>query len=61
MEAAQFVRDIKTEVSQQMAAAEEHHTQRPVTHEPRRLATYAVEIELIEKAETHTRLLQPND
>ena len=44
-----------------MAAAEEHQAQRPVAHEPRRLPTYAVEIELIEKAETHTRLLQPND
>ena len=32
-----------------MAAAEEHQAQRPVVHEPRRLPTYAVEIELIEK------------
>ena len=32
-----------------MAAAEKHQAQRPVAHEPRRLPTYAVEIELIEK------------
>ena len=32
-----------------MAAAEEHQAQRPVAHEPRRLPTYTVEIELIEK------------
>ena len=32
-----------------MAAVEEHQAQRPVAHEPRRLSTYAVEIELIEK------------
>ena len=32
-----------------MAATEEHQAQRPVVHEPRRLPTYAVEIELIEK------------
>ena len=32
-----------------MAAAEEHQAQRPVVPEPRRLPTYAVEIELIEK------------
>ena len=32
-----------------MAAAEEHQAQRPVAHEPLRLPTYAVEIELIEK------------
>ena len=49
MEAAQFVRDIKTEVRLQTAAAEEHQAQRPVAHEARTLSTYAVEIELIEK------------
>ena len=49
MEAAQFVRDIKTEVRQQMAGVEEPQAQRPVAHEPRRLPTYSVEIELIEK------------
>ena len=49
MEAAQFVRDIKTEVRQQPAAAKEHQAQRPVAHEPCRLPTHAVEIELIEK------------
>ena len=32
-----------------MAVAEEHQAQRPVAHEPRRLPTYTVEIELIEK------------
>ena len=32
-----------------MAAAEEHQAQRPVVHDPLRLPTYAVEIELIEK------------
>ena len=32
-----------------MAAAEEHQAQRPVAHERRRLSTYSVEIELIEK------------
>ena len=30
-------------------AAEEHQAQRPVALEPRKLPTYAVEIELIEK------------
>ena len=49
MEAAQFVRDIKTEVRQQLAAVEEHQAQRPVAHESLRLPTYAAEIELIEK------------
>ncbi len=49
METAQLVRDIKTEVRQQMATVEEHQAQRPVTNEPRRLPTYAVEIEFIEK------------
>ena len=49
MKATRFVRDIKTEVRQQLAAVEEHQAQRPMEHEPLRLTTYAVEIELIEK------------
>ena len=51
MEAAQFVRDIKTEVRLQMAAAEDHQAQRPLAHEPCRppTYTYAVEIELVKK------------
>ena len=32
-----------------MAGVEEPQAQRPVAHEPRRLPTYSVEIELIEK------------
>ena len=32
-----------------MATTEEHQVQRQAAHEPRRLPTYAIEIELIEK------------
>ena len=49
MKAIRFVRDIKTEVRQQLAAVEEHQAQRPVVHKPRRMPTYAIEIEFIEK------------
>ena len=49
MKATRFVRDIKTEVRLQVATVEEHEAQRPVAHEPRRLTTYALKIELIEK------------
>ncbi|MBC8259536.1 MAG: Na/Pi cotransporter family protein [SAR324 cluster bacterium] len=49
IDAAQTVRAMKAEISQQVSAAEVHQAQRLVVHEPLRLPTYAVEIELIEK------------
>jgi phosphate:Na+ symporter len=49
LDAAQSVRVMKAEIRQQISAAEDHQAQRLVVHEPLRLPTYAVEIELIEK------------
>ena len=49
MEAAQFVRDIKTKVRQKMDATEELQTRRLVADESRRLTPYAFEIKLIKK------------
>ena len=48
-ETASKVVEMRYEVKQQVAAAEQHQANRLVANEPKRLQTYSVEIELIEK------------